>query len=329
MTAPRKLTVNLPFPGFYESAYSDAIDREESQWLEYHTEENGETDSDYESAWPEPLRLNELGDLLWRHADYSAAYRTIAGDYVAALDALAGEAFGLTVPDTRQRWTWNEATGTHDITPEPYARPSIRMTFESMDSPREYNFSTDRIYGEIPLKVMREIFRRSKAEGHATLAGIIARRFTSRSGFMSFYPSDLAEWLAKAGPLAEWDHNELGTLFLAGLAMAGEAFGDGSPYDYNTPEGRLYDGTVGSEGAYLAWESCVNWPAFDAARAEARAERLADWLESDPVAAQAWIRDKPTWAAELAAADSAIDLDMGAVAFRCPLTLDMFAGAVQ
>ena len=48
MTAPRKLTVNLPFPGFYGSAYSDALDSEESQWLEYKTDENnGETRSEY------------------------------------------------------------------------------------------------------------------------------------------------------------------------------------------------------------------------------------------------------------------------------------------
>jgi hypothetical protein len=320
MTAPRKVTVNLPFPGFYNSAYSDAIDQAESQWLEYHGDEyNGETDSDYESAWPEPLRLsNDLGDLLWRHTDYSAAYQRVARDYVAALDDLAGEAFGLTVPDKRTQWTWNEAAGTHDRTAEPYARPSIRMTFESMDSPREYNFSTDRIYGEVPLKVVRELFRRSKAEGHATLTAIIARRFTSRSGFMSFYPSDLAEWLAKAGPLAEWDHNQLGTLFLAGLAMAGQAFGDGSPYDSDTPEGRLYDETVRDEGAYQAWESCVDWPAFEAARAEARAERLADWRLSDPDAARAWIRDNAARAAELATADSDIPS-------RCTLTLEMFA----
>lgn len=325
MTRRIMLTVNLPFPGFYESAYSQAIDNEEDSWLEYHTDEQGESGPDYEPSWPEPLRLTDLWDLLWRHTNHRDAQRTVAADYVAAFDHLAGEAFGMTVPDVRSRWTWTD-DGQSVVTPEPYARPSIGMRFESMDSPREYNFTTDRVYGLVPLKTMRELFRRSKAENHKTLAAVIADRFTSCDGFHSFYPSDLDSWLADAGRLQDWDHNELGTLLIAGLAMAGERFGEGSVYDYESPESRLFEATIGDEGAHTAWSNSVDWAAFDRARAEARAEKLTDWLESDPDAAKAWIRDNGEWAAELADVESALELDAGALRVRCPLTLDMFAG---
>lgn len=320
MSKPILLTVNLPFSGFYGSEYSEAVDHAESSWAEYHADEsNGETDDDYESAWPAPLRL-DLGDLIYRHADYSAAYRDIARDYVAAFDDLAGEAFGMTRPAKRRVWRDGAMTS------ETYDAASIGMTFESMDSPREYNFSTDRVYGLIPLKVMRELFRRSKAEGHATLAAVVADRFTSRSGFISSYPSDLGDWLAEAGRLQDWDHNALGTLLIAGLRMAGVTFGEGSAYDYESPESRLFESTVGDEGADTAWSNAVDWAAFDSARLEARGEKLADWLEEDADAAKVWIYANGERAAALAAVESSINLDLGEVETRCTETLDMFAG---
>jgi hypothetical protein len=320
MTRALTLTVNLPFPGFYESAYSEAVDREESSWLEYHTEEQGETGRDYETHWPEPLRLVEgLWSLLNDATDYGAAYRQIARDYVAAFDYHAGEALGLTRRDTRKRY--DRAAG--NWTAEPYDRPSLGMTFESMDSPREYNFATDRVYADIPLKVMRDLLKRSTAEGHETLAQVIASRFTSRSGFASFYPSDCAAWLAKAGRLQDWDHNELGTLLIAGLTIAGadmESRDYWSGFAYEVRES-----AIGDDGAYQVWSDAVDWAKFDAARIEARAEKLAEWLDDDPDAARAWIAANGDDAATMGDAFAGLDLDGLDVTFRCPLTLDLFA----
>lgn len=319
MGKPILLTVNLPFSGFYGSEYSEAVDHAESSWAEYHADENsGATHDDYESAWPAPLRLSDdLGDILYRHADYSAAYHAIARDYVAAFDDLAGEAFGMTRPAKRRVWR----DGAMAL--ETYQADSIGMTFESMDSPREYNFATDRVYGLIPLKVMRELFRRSKAEKHVTLAAVVADRFTSYDGFISSYRSHLGDWLAEAGRLQDWDHNQLGTLLIAGLRMAG--------VDLASDETRwsLYESTIGDEGADTAWSNCVDWAAFDSARLEARAEKLADWLEEDPDAAKAWIYENGERASALAAAESSINLDLGTVETRCTETLDLFAEAGQ
>ncbi len=117
------------------------------------------------------------------------------------------------------------------------------------------------------------LFRKSKAEEHATLAQVIKERFTSRDGFLSGYRNELDSWLAK--PLRDWDHNELGTLLIAAMRLANV-----DPEESET-RNALYEATCGDEGAYQAWESCVDWPKFEAKRQEARAEKLAEWMESD------------------------------------------------
>lgn len=84
----------------------------------------------------------------------------------------------------------------------------IDMTFESLRSPREYNFSTDLIFCQISL----EEVRRLRAEtNEKNLRDTIRERFTSRSGFHSFYSNDLDHW----DEIETWDHNEVGTLLEA------------------------------------------------------------------------------------------------------------------
>ncbi len=82
----------------------------------------------------------------------------------------------------------------------------IRMEFESFKSPKEYNFSTDIIYVLIELKQVEAM---RNAISDEALNELIHEKFTSRSGFISFYANDLAEWPTD---LARWDHNQVGTL---------------------------------------------------------------------------------------------------------------------
>lgn len=84
----------------------------------------------------------------------------------------------------------------------------IKCEFESMQSPREYNFGTDRIFATIEESEVRRIFAATKPE---TLAEVARERFTSRSGFISHYSPDIEDW----GDVAEWDHNQVGTVLLA------------------------------------------------------------------------------------------------------------------
>jgi len=195
--------------------------------------------------------------------------------YVDAFDYEAGDILGLTRPDKRQRY--NATSGKMES--EKYNRPSLRLAFEEMTSPREYNFETDRLFCEIPLAVVRQLFAMSKAEGHATLANVIRRRFTSRSGFISFYDNDLAAWLEK--PVRDWDHNELGTLLFACLELKGGADWENGELDMT-----IYYRVAEDGGITMAWESAVDWPAFEKARDEMREEKAAELRESDPERAQ-------------------------------------------
>lgn len=274
-------SVALPnFPGFYESDLSQAIDREEEQFIEYRCEENGETGPDYETNWPDQLSLaNQLGEMIWRNTDHRKAKLSLARQWAAAFDYHAGEVLGLTTPDTRQRWTGE------GMVSEPYARPSIGLVFEEMTSPREYNFTTDRLFAHIPLKVLRDLFKRSAADRHKTLAKAIEDRHSSYSGFVSFYSNDLREWLKK--PLRDWDENELGTLLYASLKLAGAVMESREYYSGFFADVR--ETTIENEGASSAWESSVDWPAFDASRASARREKFAAWRATDPAAAEAWL----------------------------------------
>jgi len=78
------------------------------------------------------------------------------------------------------------------------------LEFEWLESPREYNFATDRIFVSLSAADAAEIVTASKS----ALPGLANEKFTSRSGFHSFYSNDVTDW-----PLdvADWDHNQLGT----------------------------------------------------------------------------------------------------------------------
>jgi hypothetical protein len=91
----------------------------------------------------------------------------------------------------------------------------LNATFEEMTSPREYNFSTDRVFITVPLATVKKLYAQSRKDKHVELAKVIKDQCTIYSGFISFYSNDLTDWLAK-GFLA-WDHNELKILLQAVL----------------------------------------------------------------------------------------------------------------
>lgn len=85
---------------------------------------------------------------------------------------------------------------------------NIPLEFESLESPREYNFTTDVIYCTVELKDMVELLGKVDLDAFAEVAKEL---FTSRSGFASFYDPDINAW----GNIAGWDHNQLGALLQA------------------------------------------------------------------------------------------------------------------
>ena len=256
-----RLSVNIPFPGFYESVYSQEVDNFAECEAEYMAEREAE-----DGVTPE-LRLTaeEFAEALYDATDYSNAYQSIARAYTDAFEQEAQEwiagHFGL-------------------------ARFKLRFEFEEMTAPRYYNFETDRIFVSVPWGVVKRLATLSRRDGHARLRAQIKSRFTSYDGFLSHYPNELGTWLVK--PLAEWDHNELGTLL---RAILGEHDND----DFrDAVMWRVLDG----DGCYQEWSDAVDWPKFEAKVADLRADKLAELREEDPD----YVAPEP----------------------RCSLTLDLF-----
>lgn len=81
----------------------------------------------------------------------------------------------------------------------------IEGGFESLISPREYNFETDRIFVKLTPQGLRDLVRQILPSDFDKLC---RERFTSRSGFISFYSPNYNHW----GPPSSWDHNQIGTL---------------------------------------------------------------------------------------------------------------------
>ena len=84
----------------------------------------------------------------------------------------------------------------------------IKIEFDSMKRPMEYNFSTDVIYCTIEPGEVQRIFA---AVDNSTLDEVARETFTSRSGFISCYAPDFSTW----GAITEWDRNQVGTLIRA------------------------------------------------------------------------------------------------------------------
>ncbi len=93
------------------------------------------------------------------------------------------------------------------------------LAFDSLESPREYNFTTDRIFCEISRE---NLIKAYKATPAVMLQTVISDQFTSRDGFTSFYPDNLDSWDLEsrlvAGKGKPLDHNEAGAVIEAYLA---------------------------------------------------------------------------------------------------------------
>ena len=132
---------------------------------------------------------------------------------------------------------FNEATGL-----------ALKLPLESMTSPREYNFETDRLFAYISKAGARRL---RKYVDNEKLAELIRDTFTSYDGFWSHYSNDLSDHAGsgsfkKGWPkdVTEWDHNQLGTLIQAALLTSGEVTerDDWRRFTFDFMEGSLCNG---------------------------------------------------------------------------------------
>jgi hypothetical protein len=214
------MLTTIPFPGFYESNYSREIDYQESNEIEYMTGEE-------EDGKGYGLDQQDVLEVFMRHTDYRAAYLTVAKAYVAQLNDYLLEKHGL----------------------------ALGLSMESVQSPKEYNFTTDRVFCHISEEALQRLF---DAVQLGKLTATIKRQFTSRDGFISGYTNRVEKWLEK--PLIEWDHNEIGTLIEALIC-------DDEDFDYKMFEAMIYDGT---DSFREAWSNAVDWPKVEAGILELR-----------------------------------------------------------
>lgn len=166
----------------------------------------------------------------------------------------------------------------------------VMAQFEEVSSPRFYNFETDRVFARISLTVLDEIARRLAADpvGREALRDTIEERHTSREGFVSLYSANpaSADWRK---PVADMDHNELGTLLRAWVLYQG----------IEDLDMELYDRSIG--GLYEEVCRAVN-VSLDYAAVAAEADRMGEeWTEDQRARDPAFVPPTP----------------------RCPLTLEL------
>jgi len=177
-----KITATIPFTGFYDSWHAQCVDDALISCMDW--EGTGEPDSAFT-----PEQVGAVQEAM----DYKKAYTEYAELYAEAALRCLNDALG---GDTAARIEWQ---------------------FESLDSPKFYNFTTDRIFVTIPLPHLRAL--RTYA-GDDFMQTALDARFTPRDGFSPFYTTDLEAWDAK--PLSEYDHNEAGTVIEAAIMRAFE-----------------------------------------------------------------------------------------------------------
>ena len=167
-----KLESTIPFDGFYESFISADIDHQIGQQIEWDRDIYDLNESEEEILYNNYLTVNT-----------SYFYNQIAEDYTNFyIDELNKRLKGF----------------------------SLKATYKCFESPREYNFETDRIFIEIEenhaVDFIKHIVQNYKKE----LENRIEDRFRSRSGFISFYKSSIDLWTKD---FKEWDCNMIGTCF--------------------------------------------------------------------------------------------------------------------
>tara|TARA_Y100000114_G_scaffold124590_1_gene120434 strand:+ start:1364 stop:2047 length:684 start_codon:yes stop_codon:yes gene_type:complete len=165
-----KAISTIPFQGFYNSLYSYAIEGEIESSLDWYTEDYGLTEAQRDTLANGYLERN-----------VSEFYYNVSKDYAEAFIYEIERETGL----------------------------SLDANFESMESPREYNFQTDRIFIELPEASAVAFVDYILANHKEQLEKLIAQRFTSCDGFWSNYKNTLEAW----GDPSEWDYNQLGTCF--------------------------------------------------------------------------------------------------------------------
>lgn len=167
----------IPFAGFYNSTYDGEFDT--------LIEQEADRMTDTYPQPPGPISARDYAEILFDNTDFHTAMHYVASKYPTYLADLINDEFDL------------------DLT----------LEFDSLESPKFYNFETDRIFAKVShenLVKMHDLIPPDR------LQNTIDNHLKSRSGFISFYSEFVTGWKTK--PLEEWDSNECSMLLYALLS---------------------------------------------------------------------------------------------------------------
>ena len=173
-----KLESTIPFCGFYESFISDDIDYQIGQQIEWDSDIYDLNESEQQILWDSYLSVNR-----------SYFYNQIAEDYTNFYIDNLNAKLNYAYPDKGF---------------------TLKATYKCFESPKEYNFSTDRIFIEIEENHAVDFIKFIVKNYQKELEKKIEDRFRSRSGFISFYKNSIDLWTKD---FKEWDCNMIGTCF--------------------------------------------------------------------------------------------------------------------
>lgn len=156
----------------------------------YESAHDAILDRALESLFEDDQGNSDMPDDFSKHYDYRKIMEEYAKEYV----------------DCFKEWL------SHELDIE---IPSLE--FESLYSPKFYNFETDEITALISPQDVIALYDMVDA---GKLEEVVQERHTSRSGFASFYTNDLSLWLEK--PVIEWDCIELSSLLIAAMQTVKE-----------------------------------------------------------------------------------------------------------
>jgi len=171
-----QIETGIPFCGFYCSIYDNEFDSAAQNLVEHLADEIGAS-------------VEAIAKELWSIAQWDSARDKVGRLHVAVFLEKFSDLVEIDILSGHK--------------------------FAALQSPKYYNFATDRIFARIDFDAVQQIF---DAVQHATLEAVIKSRFTSYDGFISHYSNQIDVWFEK--PLAQWDCNEVETLLQAAIIDA-------------------------------------------------------------------------------------------------------------
>ena len=173
-----KLESTIPFDGFYNSFIDADIDHQIESDIEHYSELYDLNVNEEKILWDSYFSVNR-----------SYFYNQIAKDYT-----------NFYIEDLNAKL--NYAYPDHGFT--------LNAKFSFLISPGEYNFETDRIFIDIEKNHAIDFIKYIIKHYEKELEEKIKQRFTSRSGYWSYYKNTLDSWTQD---YSEWDCNMIGTCF--------------------------------------------------------------------------------------------------------------------